>query len=126
MYFGLNDACAGHRVEILNHLAPGKRLQYFCRTNNAPIDPTIRYLNFNEGKNFTFKDSYSNFGRTTWNCDLKHGPNMEYSFDIQVYRAASRERCGQFRQWTAKLDGIYFSRKEKVPGVLALAWNKKN
>ncbi|EFH59886.1 hypothetical protein ARALYDRAFT_342754 [Arabidopsis lyrata subsp. lyrata] len=40
---------------------------------------------------------------------------MEFYFNLQVYRAAGTERCDQYRSWTAKPDGIWFTRDRSKP-----------
>ncbi|KAF2562636.1 hypothetical protein F2Q70_00018876 [Brassica cretica] len=122
-YFGINEACKKNQVEIHNQLGPGKVLQFHCRSGDDDIG--VKTLNFNAVPYIIrFHDEIPNL--TKWDCILRQGPKMEYSYDVQVYKAGPRliPRCGQLRVWTAKIDGIYFTRKLSLPSGFALSWNK--
>ncbi|ESQ50747.1 hypothetical protein EUTSA_v10023169mg [Eutrema salsugineum] len=51
------------------------------------------------------------------------GSDKEYYFDnLEVYRNGIIIRSGQLRQWTARLDGIYFTRDYSKPVGHVLDW----
>ncbi|EOA17932.1 hypothetical protein CARUB_v10006341mg [Capsella rubella] len=122
--FVLNQACKQNQVVIMNELGPNRILEFHCYSNKDDLG--IKTMGF-QGTPYTirFHDEIPNL--TRWNCILRQGANMEYSFDVQMYKAGPRliPRCGQLRIWSARLDGIYFARKANTPLVRALSWNKK-
>ena len=122
-YFRSQEACVKNRVVIHNELGPGRNLEYHCYSNKDDLG--IKNMAFNATPYvIEFHDDVILI--TTWDCLLRQGANMEYSYKVEVYRAGHRiiPKCGQIRVWTAKLDGIYFSRDLDTPPVLALRWNK--
>ena len=122
-YFRLHEACEKNRVLLHNELGPGRILEFHCYSVNNDLG--VKNLNFNATPYvIEFHDDVILI--TTWDCLLRQGANMEYSYKVEVYRAGHRiiPKCGQIRVWTAKLDGIYFSRDLDTPPVLALRWNK--
>ncbi|CAH8392819.1 unnamed protein product [Eruca vesicaria subsp. sativa] len=122
-YFRLHKACEKNRVILHNELGRGRILKFHCYS--ADNDLGVKNLNFNAPPYIIeFHDDV--IYRTTWNCLLRQGANMEYSYEVEVYRAGDDiiPKCDQIRVWTAKLDGIYFSRNSKTPPVLALRWKK--
>ncbi|KAF8103889.1 hypothetical protein N665_0183s0064 [Sinapis alba] len=123
-YFRPHEACIKNRVLLHNELGPGKRLEFHCYS--AHNDLSVNNLNFNDTPYvIKFHDDW--LFQTIWDCLLKQGANMEYFYRVEVYKAGRRvfPKCGQIRVWTAKLDGIYFSRNLDTPPVLALRWNKE-
>ncbi|XP_010466977.1 PREDICTED: uncharacterized protein LOC104747102 [Camelina sativa] len=125
MHFSLNEACKPNFVEIHNQLAPGRVLKHHCRGSINEQDKGVKYLKFNETFVIEFSDVSSRRERTVWTCLLSQGDKMEFFFDVQVYRAASIERCGQYRSWTAKSDGIWTRRDRTKPSGHVLNWKKK-
>ncbi|KFK43544.1 hypothetical protein AALP_AA1G140600 [Arabis alpina] len=129
MYFGLSEACAKNVVEIHNNLGPGQRLQTHCRyTVGAPRkDYGINYIENGKMESYEFSDEFTRTDRLVRTCTLRHGPNLMYHFDhLIVYRAAkSKNRCGQYRAWYAKPDGIYTRRDRALPNGFARPWSKK-
>ncbi|CAH8277217.1 unnamed protein product [Arabidopsis lyrata] len=120
---GINQACVENHIVILNLLAPGRILEYHCRSNDDDLG--VRRLDFNATPFIIkFHDEIPHL--TKWNCIFRQGPNMEYSFDVEVYKAGPRliPRCGQLRVWAAKINGIYFARKYNTPLVRVLFWNE--
>lgn len=125
IYFGFSDACKKNQVIIQNQLEPDRVLEYHCRSKDDDLQ--VHTMNFNATPFIIrFHDAIAKL--TTWACIFRQGPNMEYSYDIIVYKAADRfifTRCGQKRIWVAKIDGIYFSNTlDKLPWRV-LSWNKK-
>lgn len=123
-YFGWNEACASNRIVIQNDLGPNTPLQYRCRGWNDQ-DSGVRVLR-NVGATYTIELSdVTNYNeRTKWNCELRYGPRNEFYFDIEVYRAAAKVRCGQLRHWVARKDGIYFRRDANKPLGHVLFWKR--
>ncbi|ESQ31671.1 hypothetical protein EUTSA_v10005113mg [Eutrema salsugineum] len=122
-YFELNEACKENHVVIHNELGPGKILQLHCRSKDDDLG--IQTFNYKAAPSIIrFHDEVINL--TEWNCIFRHGPKMEYSVDIEVYKAGPRvvPRCGQLRVWTARTDGIYFKRKLQDPLRFEVRWNK--
>lgn len=125
MQFSLNKACTKPNiVEIHNQLAPGKLLMHHCRGSINEQDKGLKYLKFNETFIIDFSDVSNRNERTVWTCKLRHGPQMEFYFNLQVYRAANVRRCNQYRSWTAKFDGIWFRRDRSKPSGHVLKWTK--
>ncbi|KAL0743434.1 hypothetical protein Bca4012_084947 [Brassica carinata] len=123
-YFWPHEACVKNRVLLYNELGPGRLLKFHCYSTYNDLG--FKNLNFNDTPYIIeFYDSWVFL--TKWVCLLRQGANMEYFYNIQVYKAAHSliPKCGQIRVWTAKLDGIYFSRNLDTPPVLALLWNKE-
>ncbi|KAF8088043.1 hypothetical protein N665_0557s0043 [Sinapis alba] len=123
-YFMLHEACEKNRVILHNELGPGRLLNFRCVSNKDDLG--IQTLAFNATPYvIAFHDDLLYV--TTWRCLLRQGVNMEYFYRVEVYSTGQRflPRCGEIRVWTAKLDGIYFSRHLDTPPVLALRWNKK-
>ncbi|CAH8392804.1 unnamed protein product [Eruca vesicaria subsp. sativa] len=119
----LYEACEKNRVILHNELGPGRVLTFHCASNNDDLG--IQTLAFNASPYIiAFHDGV--FFLTSWKCMLRQGTNMEYFYEVQVYRAGQiyKPKCGEIRVWTAKLDGIYFSRDLVTPPVLALRWKK--
>ncbi|CAN6970393.1 unnamed protein product [Brassica rapa subsp. trilocularis] len=122
-YFRLHEACEKNRVLLHNELGPGRILEFHCYSLHDDLG--VKNLNFNAPPYvIEFHDDV--IIRTAWICLLRQGANKEYSYKVEVYRAGYNfiPKCGQIRVWTAKLDGIYFSRNLDTPPVLALRWNK--
>ncbi|CAN8303444.1 unnamed protein product [Cochlearia groenlandica] len=124
MSYTLNEACKKNHIVIHNQLAPGKLLQYQCRRNIGNVLHNVETVNFNTFKIVEFEDKFTSKGRTVWRCVLRHGPKMEYFYDIIVYRAASYPRCGQLRSWIARNDGIWFTKDYHKPPGPVLKWEK--
>ncbi|KFK25365.1 hypothetical protein AALP_AA8G103900 [Arabis alpina] len=128
MYFGLSEACAKNVVEIHNNLGPGQRLQSHCRYSIGAEkhDLGISYIKNGAYDEYSFPDEYSRTDRLVRVCTLRHGPNWMYHFEhLIVYRAARTRRCGQYRAWYAKPDGIYTREDRALPNGFALKWAKK-
>ncbi|CAH8392807.1 unnamed protein product [Eruca vesicaria subsp. sativa] len=119
-YFRLHETCEYNRVVLHNELGPGRLLEFHC--SSMYDDLGVRNLTFNATP-FVIKFHDDLYYITYWNCLLRQGVDMEYFYNVEVYKAAWLFRCGQIRVWTAKLDGIYFSRSLDTPPVLALHWN---
>ncbi|CAH8392808.1 unnamed protein product [Eruca vesicaria subsp. sativa] len=125
-YFRLHEACENNRVELHNELGPGRTLEFHCSSvHDLRDDLGVKNLNFNAPP-FVIEFHDNVVYRTIWNCLLRQGVNKEYFYNIEAYKAPKNfiPRCGQLRVWTAKLDGIYFSKNVGIPPVLALRWNK--
>ncbi|KAL0856426.1 hypothetical protein Bca101_061579 [Brassica carinata] len=122
-YFRLLQACEKNRVLLHNELGPGRVLEFHCYS--VDNDLGVKNLNFNAPP-YVIEFHNNVMIRTTWDCLLKQGANKEYFYKIEAYKAGYNfiPKCGQIRVWTAKLDGIYFSRNLDTPPVLALRWNK--
>ncbi|ESQ31673.1 hypothetical protein EUTSA_v10005414mg [Eutrema salsugineum] len=121
--FEPNEACKKNNVEIHNELGPGRILELHCYSKDDDLG--IQKLSFNAPPYIIrFHDEVINL--TKWNCILRQGAKMEYSFDVEVYKAGARviPRCGQLRVWSARIDGIYFKRKYSDPLKRVLSWNK--
>lgn len=125
IHFSLNEACKKPNiVEIHNQLAPGKLLSHRCRGSINEQDKGLQYLKVNQTFKIVFSDVSNRRERTVWTCMLRHGPKLEFYFNLQVYRAASTERCDQYRSWTAKPDGIWFRRDREKPSGHVRNWMK--
>ncbi|CAA7045739.1 unnamed protein product [Microthlaspi erraticum] len=124
MCVGLNEAgCAHNRVEIHNQLGPGEYLEISC---GGPTRTVMHTLQFNDPPLvITFHDvGWPHI--TKWKCQLMHGFNLATYYDVQVYRSVSAiKKCGQFRSWIAKPDGIWFTRDHRKPAGKALDWKKR-
>ncbi|CAH8392803.1 unnamed protein product [Eruca vesicaria subsp. sativa] len=122
-YFRLHEACENNRIELHNELGPGRILELHC--HSLEDDLGVKNLNFNAPP-FVIGFHDNVITRTAWYCMFRQGANKEYFYKIEAYRAGYNfiPRCGQLRVWTAKLDGIYFSKILGTPPVLALRWNK--
>ncbi|XP_019089507.1 PREDICTED: uncharacterized protein LOC109128151 [Camelina sativa] len=125
MCFGLNVAfdmfpCPKNQIIIENDLGPGLVLQYHCHSRDDNLD--VANLQFKEVKFIYFADKLGR--RTRWTCSLKHGLYMRYSQEFIAYRMANVRRCGHWRHWVAKRDGIYLIRNGNRPGTFKHAWNK--
>lgn len=130
MYFQLNEAvyiggCKVNSVIISNELTPSATLNIHCF--NGKKDMGIANLHYQAYPyKILFDDPTLGFGKTkVYRCILKHGRKLEYYYDIQVYKGASaKQRCGASREWTAKVDGIYFRKDGIEPMVRVLPWKK--
>ncbi|KAF8088041.1 hypothetical protein N665_0557s0041 [Sinapis alba] len=121
-YFRPHEACVKNRVLLHNELGPGRLLEFHCYS--LYNDLGVKNLTFNATPYvIEFHDDV--IVLTIWDCLLRQGANLEYFYKVEVYKAGHRiiPKCGQIRVWTAKLDGIYFSRDLDTPPVLALHWN---
>ncbi|KAL0718339.1 hypothetical protein Bca4012_067661 [Brassica carinata] len=119
-YFRLHEACEKNRVVLHNELGPGRLLTFHCVSNKDDLG--VKNLTFNAIPYvIEFHDDI--LFLTIWECLLQQGANMEYFSKVEVYKSGIIPECGQIRVWTAKLDGIYFSRNLDTPPVLALHWN---
>lgn len=128
MCVGLNEACAGNFIEIHNHLPPGLVLRVHCRYKNRYDDVGVQFLR-NNTTPLTLRsdDPLVYYKRPEVNCYLLYRSKFNQSFhvEIEAYRAAARPRCGQYRSWTAKKDGIYFTRYRGKPSELRYQWIPK-
>ncbi|RID43857.1 hypothetical protein BRARA_I00692 [Brassica rapa] len=110
-YFRPQEAC----IKIVLHFITNSVLFHCCSKDN---DLSVKNLNFNATPYvIEFHDEIPNV--TKWNCLLRQGANMEYYFDVEVYKAGPRlvPRCSQIRVWMTKVDGIYFTRSLDTPSV---------
>ncbi|WZZ85091.1 hypothetical protein YC2023_113670 [Brassica napus] len=110
----LHEACEKNRVLLHNELGPGRILEFHCYSLHNDLG--VKNLNFNAPPYvIEFHDDV--IIRTAWICLLRQGANKEYSYQVEVYRAGYNfiPKCGEIRVWTAKLDGIYFSRSLDTP-----------
>lgn len=127
VFFMLNEACPKSRIVIQNQLGPGIPLQYHCRgkQGNTTRDTGVATLRtFNANYTITIIDRPVNGTRAMITCDLSYGPRNEYYYDVQVFYGAMR--CIQrIHLWTAKIDGIYFKKKDSYPMKLVLKWRKR-
>ncbi|KAF8089622.1 hypothetical protein N665_0501s0034 [Sinapis alba] len=134
MFFGVNEAFASHkrglwflckknRIIIRNELGPGRNLEYHCHFNGK--DEGVQLLKFNEERIFKFSDPLIG-KKKKMNCVLRQGLWMRYSSrDFEAYHTSKERHCGQVREWTGRLDGIYFRRQRiKTPGFV-FPWIKK-
>lgn len=106
--FRVNEACKKNAVVIHNELAPGSILDIRCFDRT-----TVRTFQLKAGAPpfiIYFKDTFPQ--RTYWECTFRHGPNLKYYFHrLETYAQGFVKRCGQFRAWTARPDGIWFKRR---------------
>ncbi|CAL9214273.1 unnamed protein product [Arabidopsis halleri] len=123
---GLNVAffdmfpCPKNKILITNELGPGLVLQYHCHSRDNNLN--VANLQFNETKEIAFGDKLGR--RTRWTCLLKHGLYMRYFSEFIAYRMANVRRCGAYRNWIARKDGIYVIRNRNPPPTFHHTWNK--
>ncbi|CAH8350977.1 unnamed protein product [Eruca vesicaria subsp. sativa] len=125
--FGLSEACAESRLVFKNELGKGNILHVKCQSYNPSMNhPQIDIQ----------PDRYHIFfvpaeERTTYNCrlfyPLKKDPNERPSENhypnLEAFRAGTgSNKCGQYREWSARHDGIYFRRCAITPLGHVLNW----
>lgn len=119
MYLGLNEACKRNHVVIHNQLSPGRILDIDCRGDDG--HRRSDKLNFNATP-YIIDFKYNSWpDKTTWYCVLSHGPKQMYYYDLEVYHTKYL-RCGQLRAWTAKINGIWFTKNYWEPAGHVLPW----
>lgn len=126
MCFEWNEACKLTRVLISNQLFYGLPLGIHCRDWTGK-DYGIEILTSNSNRTFDFVD-VAGKKRARYECDLWYkNKGHVYNFDkMEVYRAAKNKRCGEYRQWTATIDGIYTRRDIYKRLGFARKWNIKS
>lgn len=135
LHFRLNEACKNNTVTIYNKLTPPSRiLKIKCFSDTIVMreeelinEAGLRFVTNKTRDRYIidFKE-WKGESRRTYKCDLQHGPNFEYFFNVQVYRGASKKkRCGETREWFAKTDAIYFRKNGIQPIARALSWQRK-
>ncbi|KAG2313616.1 hypothetical protein Bca52824_025173 [Brassica carinata] len=92
--FGLSEACAESRVVFTNEIGK-ERTRYDCNVfYQLPVDPN------------------------------NPRPRIKQYHDLIAFRAGTRSsKCGQYREWCARHDGIYFRRNPNKPLGHSLSWN---
>ncbi|CAN8243548.1 unnamed protein product [Cochlearia groenlandica] len=126
MILGRSEGCKKNRIVFRNELVSRRVLQIICRSSDR--QKRNEYLDFNAPPFFIeFSDTRNPFHyKTQWDCQLNHGPGLDNSYyDIQVYKAANVYRCGQLREWVARVDGIYFRKDSQKPLGWVLPWKKR-
>ena len=119
------ENCPINRIMITNQLGGGKVLGYKC-SNWLRREWQGSLRTFNENKSWEFTDVIKIRKRSRYKCDLWFGARKEFHFDeLQIYRAASRHRCNQIRQWAARPDGIWFRKDHDKPLGHVLPWKKR-
>lgn len=123
MFSKLNQACKKNEVVIRNQLGPGSILKFHCHSKDDDLG--FKQLNFNAAPSvIKFHEA---FGKTTqWICLFQFGKSKRISnfYEVEVYKGTFFPRCGQLRAWTAKFDGIYFTRNVDKPPERVLSWNR--
>lgn len=116
-YYGVNEACEENKIVLRNQLGPGRIFQYHCRSEKKDLG--VLYLNNEAIRIIKIKDE----GLTKWHCLLKHGVYMRLYNDIEVYHKSTLDpQCGQLREWSARLSGIWFRKTYKFPTGRARSW----
>ncbi|CAH8358126.1 unnamed protein product [Eruca vesicaria subsp. sativa] len=119
-YYRFGTACKINRIELHNQLGPGIVLHYYCRDKTRKYPFETQELKFNTTRVLEFKDAAVTYTKTTTDCYFKYG---KYYHDFLAYREATLGRCGQLRSYTARKDGIYFTRRYEKPGEFKFHWN---
>ncbi|EOA18352.1 hypothetical protein CARUB_v10006872mg [Capsella rubella] len=118
IYFGINEACKINQIIFKNDLGVGKRFQFQCKSSNA--DSGVRYLNHKATGGVKFKDTGTN--TSLWKCVVRQGVNMKYYINLDAYTPVLKApKCDQLREYTARLDYIYF-RMDSYPPVKLYQW----
>ncbi|ESQ37077.1 hypothetical protein EUTSA_v10002784mg [Eutrema salsugineum] len=129
LFVGLDEAHEKNRIIVNNQLGSGPSgipLYYLCRSTYSEYTGTQKLTDFNSNWTVDFEESLFH-NRLVWLCDLSFRTDKEYYFkELQVYRAASEIRWGQLRQWTCRIDGIYFTRDYNEPVGRVLDWKSTN
>lgn len=131
MYFSLNEAanpvytlkgCQPNVVIMSNELSPPGILNIHCFERKTDLG--VRNLT-SGGPPWVieFKENDGN-GRKVYKCLMRHGPQFKNYYDIQVYRGAYNQRCGETREWAARTNGIYFMKNKIPPKARALPWRQ--
>ncbi|WZY77236.1 hypothetical protein YC2023_023620 [Brassica napus] len=116
-----NPFCAKSNVEIRNELGKGIKLEIECRT----VEPTKNLgrvsIPFNDRMAYGFVAVYERRHRTIHTCNIWYASpknprnprgGMHIVNKLETFAAGSN-RCGQYREWVARPDGIYFRRNVK-------------
>uniref|UniRef100_A0A0D3ARM7 Uncharacterized protein n=1 Tax=Brassica oleracea var. oleracea TaxID=109376 RepID=A0A0D3ARM7_BRAOL len=122
--FVLSEGCAKSNVEIRNELGKGIMLEIECKT----VEPTKNLgrvsIPFNDRMGYGFVAVHERRHRTIHTCNIwytspKNPKNprggMHIVNKLETFAAGANRRCGQYREWVARPDGIYFRRNVKDP-----------
>lgn len=126
IHLTLNEACKENHVVFHNELAPGIVLNITCHKNSFRNPPfRTHLLKYKDPFHILeFEERHQLGDRTSWHCTLSHGIKPKYCYPIDVYSSGVLLRCGQLRSWTAKLDGIWFTKNYWSPPEHVLNWLK--
>ncbi|KAL0826152.1 hypothetical protein Bca101_049829 [Brassica carinata] len=118
------SCCAKSNVEIRNELGKGIMLEIECKT----VEPTKNLgrvsIPFNDRMGYGFVAVHERRHRTIHTCNIwytspKNPKNprggMHIVNKLETFAAGANRRCGQYREWVARPDGIYFRRNVKDP-----------
>ncbi|CAG7866868.1 unnamed protein product [Brassica rapa] len=123
MFFGLNEACKKNIVMISNQLYSSRgNLLIECSDNKGKFSSNL--LSFDASPFIISFSDYRWPKETRWDCTISHGENNKFYYDLQVYHA-NFQRCGQFRSWIAKDDGIWFTESYEDPAGFVLPWKTR-
>ncbi|KAF8044795.1 hypothetical protein N665_6762s0001, partial [Sinapis alba] len=100
-------------------------------------NPAINHgqINIPPGKNHVFR-FVSAKERTTYYCTVfyqlpvvpnnKSRPRIRQHFALEAFRAGTRSnKCGQYREWCARHDAIYFRRNPNDQLVRERSWTTR-
>ncbi|KAL0878326.1 hypothetical protein Bca101_028032 [Brassica carinata] len=128
--FGLSEACAESRVVFTNEIGKGIIFHVKCQSWNPAINHP--QINIQPGRNHIFR-FVSAEERTRYDCNVFYQlpvdpnnprPRIKQYHDLIAFRAGTRSsKCGQYREWCARHDGIYFRRNPNKPLGHSLSWN---
>lgn len=95
-HFRLHEACKKNRVVLHNELSPGRPLEFHCYS--LYNDLGIQNLTFN-GTPFVIEFHDDVLFLTEWDCLLRQEPDLEYFYNVEVYKAGHRfiPKCGEIR-----------------------------
>ncbi|KAF8044796.1 hypothetical protein N665_6762s0002 [Sinapis alba] len=122
--FALSEACARSRVEIRNDLGKDKMLEIECKTVEPTQNLGRESIPFNKNMTYTFVAVHERRYRTIHTCDIWYAlpkspknprGGMVIVNKLETFAAGATRKCGQYREWMANPDGIYFRRNVKDP-----------
>ncbi|CAN8293009.1 unnamed protein product [Cochlearia groenlandica] len=124
MYLEVNEAsCKRNHVVFHNEVKPDVILDIKCYEAETG---KIRAHKLEYKAKFYIIDFKDNLwpSPTIWYCNIALEPGRSTYYDDLVAYKSNFQRCGQLRSWSAREDGIWFTRKYGEPPGLVLAWKK--
>ncbi|CAF2140815.1 unnamed protein product [Brassica rapa] len=127
--FGLSEACAESRVVFKNEIGNRTIFHVTCQSWNPAI--SHGQINIQPDRSHIFR-FVSAKERTTYICNLFYQlpvdphnprPRIKQFHHLEAFRAGTRSnKCGQYREWCARHDAIYFRRNPSDPLGPVLRW----
>ncbi|KAG2313614.1 hypothetical protein Bca52824_025171 [Brassica carinata] len=122
--FVSSEACAESRIDIKNELGKGVVLEIGCRSVTPTKNMGRVSIQFNDKMGYGVVALHERGTRTIITCNIWHAipkspknprGGMIMVNKLEAFAAGANRKCGQYREWVARPDGIYFRRNVKDP-----------